>query len=145
MNVQEIMAILPHRFPFLMIDRIIECEPGVRVVAIKNVSANEPQFQGHFPGVPIFPGVLLVEALAQAAGVIAMTARPDFGGKIVYLAGLDGFRFRKPITPGDQVRLFVEKTAEKRGLWKFSARAEVDGKRVAEGELLATVADRTAV
>jgi 3-hydroxyacyl-[acyl-carrier-protein] dehydratase len=151
MNVTEIQRLLPHRYPFLMLDRVIECEPGVRVVALKNVTANEPQFQGHFPNWPVFPGVYIVEAMAQAAGIIAMTAHPDLMGgdatraagsnKLVYLAGLDGFRFRKPVTPGDQLRVTVEKLAEKRSIWKFSAKAEVDGKLVAEGEILATVAD----
>ena len=141
MNVQELMAILPHRFPFLLIDRIIECVPGQRVLALKNVSVNEPQFQGHFPAVPIMPGVLVVEAMAQAAGVVAMTANPELGRKIVYLTGLDGFRFRRPVTPGDSIRITVEKLAEKRSIWKFSARAEVDGRVVVEGEIMATVAD----
>lgn len=143
MNIREITKLLPHRYPFLMLDRIVECEPGVRVVAIKNVTVNEPHFQGHFPGVPIFPGVLIVEAMAQAAGIVAMTANPELasGRKLVYLAGLDGFRFRKPVTPGDTLRITVEKIAEKRSIWKFSAKAEVDGKLVAEGEMMATVAD----
>ncbi|MSP55509.1 MAG: 3-hydroxyacyl-ACP dehydratase FabZ [Myxococcales bacterium] len=139
MNVTEILALLPHRYPFLMIDRVLECDPGVRVVAIKNVSANEPCFQGHFPGYPVFPGVLLVEAIAQAAGIVAMTANPDMKQRLVYLTGLDGFRFRKPITPGDQVRITVVKLAEKRAIWKFSAIAEVGGVHVAEGEVMATV------
>lgn len=141
MNIQEILALLPHRYPMLMLDRVVECQPGQRVVAIKNVSANEPQFQGHFPGYPIMPGVLIVEAIAQAAGIIAITANPDFRQKVVYLAGLDGFRFRRPVTPGDTLRITVEKIAEKRSIWKFSASVEVDGQRTAEGELLATVAD----
>ncbi|MFZ5475634.1 MAG: 3-hydroxyacyl-ACP dehydratase FabZ [Myxococcota bacterium] len=141
MNIQEIQRVLPHRYPFLMLDRIVECEPGLRVVALKNVSINEPYFQGHFPGTPVMPGVMLVEAIAQAAGVIAMTAHPDIRHKVVYLAALDAFRFRKPVVPGDQVRITVEKLAEKRGIWKFAARAEVDGKLVAEGEVMATVAD----
>ena len=139
MDVNEILALLPHRYPFLMIDRVLECEPGVRVVAIKNVSANEPCFQGHFPGYPVFPGVLLVEAIALAAGIVAMTANPDMKQRLVYLTGLDGFRFRRPITPGDQVRITVVKLAEKRAIWKFAARAEVGGVHVAEGEVMATV------
>jgi 3-hydroxyacyl-[acyl-carrier-protein] dehydratase len=142
MNIQEILKLLPHRYPFLMIDRVLECTPGERVVALKNVSINEPQFQGHFPGTPVFPGVYIVEAIAQACGIVAMTAHPEMGEKIVYLAALDAFRFRKPVTPGDAMRIIVEKVAEKRGIWKFSARVEVEGKLVAEGEVMATVVDR---
>jgi 3-hydroxyacyl-[acyl-carrier-protein] dehydratase len=141
MNIQEILKLLPHRYPFLMIDRVLECTPGERVVALKNVSINEPQFQGHFPSTPVFPGVLIVEAIAQACGIVAMSAHPDFGQKVVYLAALDAFRFRKPVTPGDQLRISVEKQAEKRGIWKFAARVEVEGKLVAEGEVMATVVD----
>lgn len=143
MNIQEIQRILPHRYPFLMLDRVLEVTPGERVVALKNVSINEPYFQGHFPGAPVMPGVMLVEAIAQACGIIALTANPDYHDKVVYLCALDGFRFRKPVVPGDQVRFTVEKVAEKRAIWKFSARAEVDGKLVAEGEVMATVADPT--
>lgn len=143
MNAQEILQLLPHRYPFLMLDRIVECSPGQRVVALKNVSMNEPWCQGHFPGMPVMPGVLMVEAIAQACGVIALTANPDYKGKAVYLAALDGFRFRKPVVPGDQLRISVEKLAEKRAIWKFAARIEVDGKLVAEGEVMATVADAT--
>lgn len=142
MDIVELLALLPHRYPFLMIDRVLECEPGQRVVAVKCVSVNEPQFQGHFPGQPIFPGVLITEAFAQAAGIVALSARPEHRGKSVLLLGLDGVRFRRPITPGDRVILTVEKLYEKRNIWKFSARAEVEGRLVAEGELMATVADR---
>lgn len=145
MNIHEILKLLPHRYPFLMIDRVVEVEPGERVVALKNVSVNEPCFQGHFPSVPIFPGVLIVEAIAQAAGVLAMTAHPEMGQKVVYLAALDGFRFRKPVIPGDQLRITVEKLAEKRAIWKFAAKVEVEGKLVAEGEVMATVSDAPAV
>jgi 3-hydroxyacyl-[acyl-carrier-protein] dehydratase len=141
MNIHEILKLLPHRYPFLMIDRVLEVEPGARVVALKNVSVNEPCFQGHFPTVPIFPGVLIVEAVAQAAGVLTITTHPEMGQKVVYLAALDGFRFRKPVLPGDQLRITVEKLAEKRAIWKFAARVEVDGKLVAEGEVMATVSD----
>ena len=141
-DIQGILAMLPHRFPFLMIDRVLEVEPGVRAVAVKCISANEPCFQGHFPEQPIFPGVLLTEAFAQVACVIALTAKPEFAGKAVFLLGLDNVRFRRTVTPGDRVIITAEKTYEKRNIWKFSARAEVDGQRVAEGEVMATVADR---
>jgi 3-hydroxyacyl-[acyl-carrier-protein] dehydratase len=141
MNIHEILKVLPHRYPFLMIDRVLECDPGVRVVALKNVTINEPCFMGHFPGTPVFPGVLIVEATAQACGIVAMTANPDLGKKVVYLVSLDGFRFRKPVIPGDALRISVEKLAEKRSIWKFAVRVEVDGKLVAEGEIMATVAD----
>lgn len=141
MNITEIMRLLPHRYPFLMLDRIVEVEPGQRVVALKNVSINEPHFQGHFPSSPVMPGVLVVEALAQAAGVVAITAHPDLGEKLVYLVALNNFRFRRPVTPGDTLRITVTKTAEKRSIWVFDAKAEVEGKVVAEGELMATVAD----
>lgn len=141
MNIHEILKLLPHRYPFLMIDRVLEVDPGVRVVALKNVSVNEPCFQGHFPGIPVFPGVLIVEAIAQAAGIVAMSANPEMGKKVVYLAALDGFRFRKPVIPGDALRISVEKVTEKRSIWKFAATVEVDGKLVAEGEVMATVVD----
>jgi len=141
LDIQKIMALLPHRYPFLMIDRVLEVEPGVRAVGVKCVTANEPHFQGHFPGQPIMPGVLVAEAFAQLAGVVAMSAHPDFSGKAVYLMGLDRMRFRRPITPGDRVIITCEKTFERRSIWKFSARAEVDGKKVADGEVMATVAD----
>lgn len=141
-DVQKILELLPHRYPFLMIDRVLEVEPGVRAVGVKCVTVNEPQFQGHFPEHPIMPGVLIAEAFAQMAGVIAMSAHPDFSGKAVYLMGLDRMRFRRPVTPGDRLIITCEKTFERRGVWKFSARAEVDGKKVADGEVMATVADR---
>lgn len=140
MNVQEIMELLPHRYPFLLLDRIEECVPGERLVALKNVTVNEPQFQGHFPQRLVFPGVLLVEAIAQACGVLALSEQRERAGGVFYLAGLDGFRFRRPVIPGDQVRIRVEKLAVRRGVWKFSAVAEVDGHRVAEGEVTATMA-----
>ena len=143
MDVNEIMGLLPHRYPFLMLDRIVEVDPGQRVVALKNVSINEPHFVGHFPGAPVMPGVLLVEAIAQACGVVAITANLDLAkNKLVYLAALDRFRFRRPVTPGDQVRITVTKTGEKRSIWMFDCTAEVEGKVVAEGSVMATVADR---
>ena len=142
-DINALLKLLPHRYPFLMIDRVLEHVPGQSAVAVKCVSVNEPQFQGHFPGAPIFPGVLITEAFAQVAGIVALTARPEHAGKTVLLLGLDGVRFRKPITPGDRVIITVEKTYERRNIWKFRARAEVEGALVAEGELMATVADRS--
>jgi 3-hydroxyacyl-[acyl-carrier-protein] dehydratase len=141
MNIDAILKMLPHRYPFLLIDRVLELEAGTKVVALKNVSINEPFFQGHFPGVPVFPGVLVIEAVAQACGIVALSANPDMSGRVVYLAAVDGFRFRKPVIPGDQLRITVEKIAEKRSIWKFQALVEVDGKKVAEGELMATIVD----
>ena len=142
LDIQGILKLLPHRYPFLMIDRVLEVEAGVRAVGVKCVTANEPHFQGHFPDHPIMPGVLLSEAFAQLAGVIAMTAHPDFSGKAVYLIGLDKVRFRKPVLPGDRVVITCEKLFERRGVWKFSALAEVEGVRVADGQVMATVADK---
>ena len=144
MDAAEILRLLPHRYPFLMIDRITELEPGVRAVGIKCVSVNEPHFQGHFPGMPIMPGVLIMEAFAQLAGVIALSAHLDRAGDAVYLMGLDGVRFRRPVVPGDRVRITCEKTYERRSIWKFTAFAEVDEKRVAEAEIMATLAPRPA-
>ena len=142
LDIQRIMELLPHRYPFLMIDRVLEVEPGKRAVAIKCVSVNEPFFEGHFPGMPILPGVLIAEAFAQVAGIIALTAHAQHAGRVIYLAGLDGIRFRRPITPGDTVKFTVEKTQEKRGVWKFQCLAEVDGAKAADGEVMATIADR---
>ena len=142
MDIQKVLSLLPHRYPFLMLDRVLEVEPGVRAVGVKCVTANEPHFQGHFPGQPIMPGVLITEAFAQLAGIVAMTANPDFTGKTVYLLGLDKVRFRRPVTPGDRLLISCQKVFERRGVWKFSAWAEVDSVRVADGEVMATVADR---
>lgn len=139
MDISEIMAMLPHRYPFLMLDRVVELEPGRRVVAVKNVSINEPQFQGHFPGQPVMPGVLMVEAIAQACGIMAMSANPAFRERPLYLLGLDKVRFRAPVRPGDQVRIEVTKTNEKRGIWFFEANLTVEGKTVVGGEVMATV------
>ena len=143
MTIDEIQALLPHRYPFLMIDRVLEVTPGERAVAVKCVTVNEPQFQGHFPGQPIFPGVLLVEAFAQVAGLIYMSAHDADAGKAVYLLGMDKVRFRKPVVPGDRVILTVVRSYARRGLWQFVCVAEVEEQKVAEGTLLATVADAT--
>lgn len=142
-EIDEIMRLLPHRFPFLMIDRVEEVVPGQRAVAIKCVSVNEPQFQGHFPNTPIMPGVLLCEAFAQTAGIVALSEHEDFAGQTVYLLGLDKVRFRKPVRPGDRVRIVAEKDSESRGVWKFKVVATVDGVKVADGGVLASVAKNT--
>ncbi|MCW8829124.1 MAG: 3-hydroxyacyl-ACP dehydratase FabZ [Gammaproteobacteria bacterium] len=138
MDIQEILEHLPHRYPFLLVDRVLECEPGKRLVAIKNVSVNEPMFTGHFPERPIFPGVLIMEALAQATGILAFkttNTKPD-GSSLYYFAGIDNCRFKQPVLPGDQLVLEVEVVKEKRGIWKFKGEAKVDGKVVASADLM---------
>ena len=140
MDIDAIMALLPHRFPFLMIDRVESVDPGVSATAIKCVSVNEPQFQGHFPSAPIMPGVLICEAFAQTAGVVALSDHTDLAGKAVYLLGLDKVRFRKPVRPGDRLEIRAEKESEGRGIWKFRVVATVDGVKVADGGVRATVA-----
>jgi len=137
-TIQEIMDLLPHRYPFLLVDRIVEWEPGRRIVGLKNVTINEPFFVGHFPGHPIMPGVLIVEALAQAAGIIALKA---LGGekKLAYFAGIDNCRFRRPVLPGDQLLLEATITAHKGPVWKIHGEARVGDALVAEADLTATI------
>ncbi len=138
MDIQEILEHLPHRYPFLLVDRVLECEPGKRLVAVKNVSVNEPMFTGHFPERPIFPGVLIMEALAQATGILAFrtTGKKPDGTSLYYFAGIDKCRFKQPVVPGDQMILEVDVIKEKRGIWKFNAVAKVDDKVVASAELM---------
>ena len=135
LEAKDIQAILPHRYPFLLVDRIVEVQAGVRAVGIKNVTVNEPFFQGHFPGNPIMPGVLIVEALAQV-GAVAVLSLPENKGKLGLFAGIDGFRFRRPVVPGDTLRLEVTLTKVRGPIGKGAGRAEVNGQVVAEGELL---------
>jgi 3-hydroxyacyl-[acyl-carrier-protein] dehydratase len=135
LNAQEIMAIIPHRYPFLLIDRILELEPGLRAVGEKLVSANEPQFTGHFPGNPIMPGVLIVEALAQT-GAVAALSLPENAGKLALFAGIDGARFKRVVRPGDVLRLEVTMEKFRRGIGKSAARATVGGQLACEAELL---------
>lgn len=132
---KDIMGIIPHRYPFLLVDRILEVQQGQKAVGIKNVTVNEPFFQGHFPGNPVMPGVLIVEALAQV-GAVAILSMPENKGKLGLFAGIDGFRFRRPVVPGDTLRLEVTLTKVRGPIGKGSARAEVNGQTVAEGELL---------
>ena len=138
MDVNEVLAHLPQRYPFLMIDRIKECEPGKRIVALKNVSANEPHFPGHFPHRPIMPGVLILEAMAQAAGVLTFRTRgvtPD-ESSVYYYVGIDRARFKKPVVPGDQLEIEVHIERELRGIVKFNCWARVAGQTVAEATIL---------
>ncbi len=141
LDIREIQEIIPHRWPFLLVDRVVELEPGVRAVGNKNVTINEPFFQGHFPGYPIMPGVLIVEALAQV-GAVAVLSLPDNKGKVVFFAGIDGFRFRKPVVPGDSLRLEVNLARMRGPVGKGIAKAEVEGKVVAEGKLTFAVGSR---
>ncbi|WP_026293771.1 3-hydroxyacyl-ACP dehydratase FabZ [Saccharibacillus kuerlensis] len=138
---QQIQEIIPHRPPFLLVDRILEAEPGKSAVGIKNVTVNEPFFVGHFPGYPVMPGVLIVEALAQV-GTVAMMLVEENRGKLGFFAGIDGFRFRGQVKPGDTLRLEVEMTRFKGKIGKGHAVAKVDGNVVAEGDMMFALADR---
>jgi 3-hydroxyacyl-[acyl-carrier-protein] dehydratase len=140
LSTQEIMAIIPHRYPFLLIDRVLELEPGLRAVAEKLVSANEPQFTGHFPGNPIMPGVLMVEALAQT-GAVAALSLPENRGKLAVFAGIDDCRFKRLVRPGDILRLEVSLDKFRRGIGKGRARATVDGQLAVEAGLLFALID----
>lgn len=143
LDIKEIMKILPHRYPFLLVDRVVEMEEGKRIVGIKNVTINEPFFQGHFPGHPVMPGVLIVEAMAQVAGILAyLSSNDEIRKKVCYFMSIDNARFRKPVVPGDLLRLEMESTMSRRGIWGFSGKAYVDGKLVADAELKATFADK---
>jgi 3-hydroxyacyl-[acyl-carrier-protein] dehydratase len=138
MDIHEVMQHLPHRYPFLLVDRVLECEPGKRIVALKNVTINEPFFAGHFPHHPVMPGVLIMEALAQAAGILSfktMGTKPD-ADSVFYFVGIDNARFKKPVMAGDSVHLHVEILRQMRGIWKYKAEARVEGQIVAEAELM---------
>jgi 3-hydroxyacyl-[acyl-carrier-protein] dehydratase len=143
LTTQEIMAIIPHRYPFLLIDRILELEPGRRAVGEKLVTIGEPFFQGHFPDFPIMPGVLIIEALAQTACVAALSL-PDYQGKIGLFAGIDRARFKRPVRPGDTLRLEITLDKMRRNIGRGSGKATVDGQLACEAELLFAMADRTA-
>lgn len=142
LDVNDIMKLLPHRFPFLLVDRISEIEPGKKIVGLKNVTINEPFFPGHFPGHPVMPGVLIIEAMAQVAAIFVYHSSDDNNGKITYFVGIDNAKFRKPVVPGDQLRMELEVMGCRRGIYTFSAKAYVDGKLVTEAELRATFADK---
>jgi 3-hydroxyacyl-[acyl-carrier-protein] dehydratase len=141
MNIHEILECLPHRYPFLLVDRVLSLDPGKEIVALKNVTINEPFFPGHYPHHPVMPGVLIIEAMAQVAALLSfrsMESKPD-EKSVYYFAGIDGARFKRPVTAGDQLIIKVTLIRSMRGVFKFKAAAEVDGQLAAEAELMCTV------
>ena len=145
MDIHEILRKLPHRYPIILVDRVLELVPGERVVALKNVTINEPFFMGHFPGHPVMPGVLIIESLAQACAILAFVTleAKEGDGTLFYFAGIDATRFKKPVIPGDQLRLEAEMGRVKRGVGKFTGRALVDGQVVCETEMMCAVRKST--
>ena len=142
MDIRKIMEMLPHRYPFLLVDRILEVQGTERIVGLKNVTINEPFFQGHFPGHPIMPGVLIVEAMAQTGGLLLMEQVADREQKVVYFMALDNVKFRKPVLPGDQLRLEIEMLQFRGKVARMKGLALVDGQIVTEAEMMACVVDR---
>jgi len=143
MNIHEILEHLPHRYPFLLVDRVLACEPGKSIHAYKNITINEPFFVGHFPKYPVMPGVLIMEALAQAAGILSfktMGVKPD-DSSVFYFVGIDNARFKKPVSAGDQLHLHAEIVRQMRGIWKYKVEARVEGEVVAEAELMCAKRD----
>ncbi|MDA8432519.1 MAG: 3-hydroxyacyl-ACP dehydratase FabZ [Nitrospiraceae bacterium] len=138
--VTEIMKLLPHRYPFLLVDKIVDLKPGESAIGLKNVTINEPFFQGHFPGQPIMPGVLVIEAMAQVAGVMAFKSGME--GKSVYFMSIDNVKFRRPIVPGDQLMMDIKVLKQRGNVWRFSGSATVDGKLVSEAEFTAMLTDK---
>ncbi|MCK6417417.1 MAG: 3-hydroxyacyl-ACP dehydratase FabZ [Alphaproteobacteria bacterium] len=143
LDIQRIMEMIPHRYPLLLVDRILEIKPGESAIGLKNVTMNEPQFQGHFPAFPVMPGVLIVEAMAQTAAIVVVhTLGKDAEGKIVYFMTIDDARFRRPVVPGDSMHIHVKKVHARANVWKFSGEAIVDGKVCAEATFSAMITDR---
>ncbi len=137
LNILQIQKLLPHRYPFLMVDKVVECEPKKRLLACKNVTINEPFFQGHFPGNPVFPGVLMLEALAQATALLTAESDDQYGeGTTYYLAGIDKARFKRQVGPGDQLMLEAVLTKNKRNIWSFECRAEVENELVVSANIM---------
>ncbi|WP_198372894.1 3-hydroxyacyl-ACP dehydratase FabZ [Roseomonas rosulenta] len=142
-DIAQIMHAIPHRYPFLLVDRVVELVKNQSCIGIKNVTINENFFQGHFPTMPVMPGVLIIECMAQTAAVLVVeTLGPDWAGKLVYFMTVDSAKFRKPVVPGDQMRVHVTKERQRGNIWKFSAEAKVDGKVVAEATYAAMILDR---
>jgi 3-hydroxyacyl-[acyl-carrier-protein] dehydratase len=146
LNIERIKELIPHRYPFLMVDRIVDVHPGKSAVGIKNVSVNEPFFVGHFPKAPIFPGVLIIEAMAQtAAALVVETLGKEAEGKLVYFMSVEGAKFRRPVVPGDVLKLHVEMQRNRGSVYKFTAEARVDGAKVADATYAAMIADSEGV
>ena len=143
-DITRIMEMIPHRYPILLVDRVLEITPGEGAVALKNVTMNEPHFMGHFPGLPVMPGVLIIEALAQTAAIVAVDALGEEAeGKVVYFMTIEEAKFRRPVTPGDSVHLHVTKLQARRTVWKFEGVAKVDDQVCAQAKFSAMIADRT--
>ena len=143
LDIAKIMHAIPHRYPFLLVDRVVDLVKNESCTGIKNVTINENFFQGHFPTMPVMPGVLIIECMAQTAAVLVVeTLGPDWAGKLVYFMTVDNAKFRKPVVPGDQMRVYVKKERQRGNIWKFSAEAKVDGKVVAEATYAAMILDR---
>jgi 3-hydroxyacyl-[acyl-carrier-protein] dehydratase len=143
LEIKQIMRLLPHRYPFLLIDRIIEIDSDNSAIGIKNVTANEPHFTGHFPDFPVMPGVLIIEAMAQTAGAICINSTKDDKPSLVYFMTVDGAKFRKPVVPGDRLELHVKKLKQRGNIWRFACEAHVSGAKVAEAEISAMMSPKT--
>ena len=141
-DIEWIMSVLPHRYPILLVDRVLEIEPKKRIVAIKNVTINEPIFAGHFPGRPVFPGVLLIEGMAQAGGLLLLQDIPDRSKKLIYFAGIEEAKFRRPVVPGDQIRYELEVLRLRSTFSKLAGRVTVDGQLCAEAVISSAMVDR---
>ena len=145
LDILQIQDLLPHRYPFLLVDRIIDCHPGTSVTAIKNVTINEPFFQGHFEGRPIMPGVLIIEAMAQAGGILYYLSSEDIdAGQLFYLVAVDDARFRRPVVPGDQLQMEVSVARRRRSMWRFNCSATVDGKQAVSAVIMCAPGEKRA-
>lgn len=141
-DIKRIMEMIPHRYPLLLVDRMVELVPDQRATGLKNVTVNEPQFMGHFPGTPIMPGVLIIEAMAQTAAILVVhTVGDSIAGKLVYFMSIEGGKFRKPVVPGDALYIHVEKIKSRGNVWKFKGEAKVNGELCAEAEVTAMIVD----
>lgn len=143
-DIVQIMKLLPHRYPFLLVDRITELEPGKRIVGLKNVTINEQFFQGHFPGMPVMPGVLIIESMAQVGGVLIFRELPEQNNKLIYFTGIENARFRRPVVPGDQLRIEVDVLNRRNNFGKMRGRASVEGKLAAEAVVTFAIVDNPA-